>query len=144
VIVVDTSVIYALLDRNDTWHEATTAWYRAVSPSVATTPLVLAEVDHLALTRAGVHAAAAWRADVAAGAYAIEWWPGAAREAAMVAEQYEGLGLGLADGSLVALAARLGTTVLATFDERHFRVVRPLVGGDAFTLVPRDATMSPG
>jgi hypothetical protein len=40
---------------------------------------------------------------------------------------------------IVALAARLQTVEIATFDERHFRVMRPLSGGDAFRLLPRDA-----
>ncbi|HXF57261.1 MAG TPA: PIN domain-containing protein [Actinomycetota bacterium] len=66
----------------------------------------------------------------------MEWWPTAAREAAEVAERYAQLGLGLTDASLVALAARVGTTDVATFDERHFRAVPPLRGGRAFRLLP--------
>jgi predicted nucleic acid-binding protein len=42
----------------------------------------------------------------------------------------------LADATpLVALAARLHTNRILPFDERHFRVVRPLQGG-AFELLP--------
>jgi hypothetical protein len=40
---------------------------------------------------------------------------------------------------LLALAARLETTRIATLDERHFRVIRPLTGEAAFTLLPTDA-----
>jgi hypothetical protein len=47
--------------------------------------------------------------------------------------------LGLTNASLLALAARLQTTAVATLDERHFRVLKPLSGGDAFTLLPTDA-----
>jgi predicted nucleic acid-binding protein len=46
--------------------------------------------------------------------------------------------IGLADASLLALAARLGTTRIATLDERHFRAVPPLGGEAAFTLLPAD------
>jgi predicted nucleic acid-binding protein len=101
--------------------------------------LVLAEVDHLALARAGSEAAAAFRRDISAGAYGVEWWAGAAGESAAIAERYTDLGLGLTDASLVALAARLGTVVVATFDERHFRTVRPVSGEPAFRLMPTDA-----
>jgi hypothetical protein len=52
----------------------------------------------------------AFRADVRGGAYVIEWWPDAATLAAEVAEQYEALGIGMTDASLVALAVRLQTT----------------------------------
>jgi uncharacterized protein len=44
---------------------------------------------------------------------------------------------GLADASL--LAAWLGTTCVATIDERHFRAVPPLTGEAAFVLLPPDA-----
>jgi len=138
VIVIDTSVIYALLDRADHLHGKAMTWYGGVDEDVATTPLVLAETDHLAAARAAQAATRAFRRDVAAGAYLVEWWPSAAGESAAIAERYEDLGLGLTDASLVALASKLGTTRLASFDERHFRTVRPLSGGDAFLLLPFD------
>lgn len=46
-------------------------------------------------------------------------------------------GIGLADASLVVLAARAATRSLLTLDERHFRAVRPQQGG-AFRLLPAD------
>lgn len=138
MIPIDTSVIYALLDRADERHALAVDWYERTHPQVATTPLVVAEVDHLACTRAGPRAAAAWRADLAAGAYLVEWWDAALREAVAIAERYADLGLGLTDASLVGLAARLGTSEVATFDQRHFRAVRPPAGRDAFRLVPLD------
>lgn len=139
MIPVDASLAYALLDGGDQRHAAAAAWYQHARPELVTTPLVVAEMDHLAMTRAGRDAATAWRADLTAGAYAIEWWDAALDEAAAVAEQYRDLGLGLTDASLVALAARMGTTSVATFDERHFRAVRPVTGGSAFRLLPLDA-----
>jgi hypothetical protein len=45
----------------------------------------------------------------------------------------------MTDASLVALAARVDTTRVATFDERHFRAVHPLSGGDAFVVLPVDS-----
>lgn len=51
--------------------------------------------------------------------------------------------LGLADLSLVLLAHKLDTRRILTFDERHFRAVRPLQGG-AFTLLPADLSEQPG
>ena len=42
------------------------------------------------------------------------------------------------DASLLALAARLSTTRIATLDERHFRVLEPLTREPAFTLLPAD------
>ncbi len=138
MIVLDTAVIYALLDAADQRHRQALDWYDKLDDELVTTPLVLAEADHLAATRGGARAARAFRADVAAGAYLVDWWPAAAREAAAIADQYAALGLGLTDASLVALASRVGTVDIATFDQRHFRAVKPLGGGDAFRLLPLD------
>lgn len=58
-----------------------------------------------------------------------------------VDHRYANLGVRLTDASLVALAGRVETTVIATFDERHFRAMRPLTGEPAFVLLlPADAT----
>jgi hypothetical protein len=138
VIVLDTSVIYALLDAGDDRHRSAQAWYEMVDVELVTTPLVLAEADHLAGARAGTRAVAAFRADVRAGAYRVEWWSGAAQECAAVADRYADLDIGLTDASLVVLSARMETLDIATFDERHFRAIRPLSGGPAFRLLPSD------
>lgn len=106
----------------------------------ATTPLILAEVDDLAGARAGAAAQRAWRQDVSRGGYDVVWWPGAARDTVDVATRCEHLGIGLADASLVGLAARISTVDIATFDERHFRAIRPDVGGETFRLLPADAS----
>jgi predicted nucleic acid-binding protein len=52
-----------------------------------------------------------------------------------LAERYADLRLGGTDASLIAIAERLGIRRIATFDRRHFTVVRPS-HVEAFTLVP--------
>ena len=138
MIVLDTSVIYALLDAADHLHQQARDWYVGLDDELVTTPLVLAEADHLATTRGGVHAVRAFRDDVRRGAYRVDWWASAPQESTDVADRYDSLGIGLTDASLVALAARVRTTNIATFDERHFRVIVPLAAGDAFRLLPLD------
>lgn len=139
MIVYDTTFLFALLDERDQGHIAAVSWLRHTDDEGAVTPLVLGEVDYLSGSRLGTHARSAFRQDVAAGAYAISWWPQAHTEAVRIAERYADLGVSLTDGSLVALAARHGTTAVATFDERHFRAMRPLSHGTAFKLLPADA-----
>lgn len=138
MIVGDTSFFYSLADAAEGRHGDAVAWYAETKEPLATTPLILAELDHLVGARLGPHALRAVRRDVVEGAYAIEWWRTAAAESAAIAERYEELGVGLADASLVALATRLGTTAIATFDDRHFRAMRPVAGAAAFTLLPAD------
>jgi uncharacterized protein len=139
VIVVDTSAIIAYMNSADAHHAMVGAWLQAEDDDLATTPLIVAETDHLIARRGGgPDALRAWRADLSAGAYLVEWWPGAIAAAVRVAERYAEMGLGLADASLVVLAERLETVSVATLDERHFRAVRPLASGQAFRLLPMD------
>ena len=140
MIVVDASFAYAILDRADEGHEAARSWYERPHGRLATTPLVLAEVDHLAATRLGTPGRSAFLDDVAAGGYDVDWWEDASTASADVVRQYVDLGISLTDASLVALAARLETASIATFDERHFRAMRPLTAEPAFTLLPLDET----
>ena len=52
-------------------------------------------------------------------------------------DQYRDLNVGLVDLSIIIIAARFRTTRILTFDQRHFRAMRPPQGG-AFTLLPYD------
>jgi uncharacterized protein len=139
VIVVDTSVVVAYMNAADDCHAAVAGWLDGADDDLATTPLIIAEVDHLVGARGGRAARRALHRDLAAGAYLLEWWPAAITAVVKVAERYADTGLGLADASLVAVAERLGTIDIATLDERHFRAVRPLACGKEFRLLPADA-----
>lgn len=138
MIVVDTSVILAFMNSGDAHHAAVSRWMAEETQDLATTPLIVAETDHLVAARGGRQALSALRKDLAAGAYLVDWWPQAMGAAVKVAERYADMALGLADASLVVLADRLGTVRIATLDERHFRAVRPLSGATAFHLLPED------
>jgi uncharacterized protein len=139
MIILDTSAIVAFMDRRDAMHETIRDWMQAQGEELSTTPLVVAETDHLVARQGGADAARALREDLDRGAYPVEWWPTAIHETVAVAERYKSMELGLTDASLVALAAHLQTTAVATLDERHFRALKPLSGSDAFTLLPADA-----
>lgn len=139
MIVVDTSIVVAYMNAADDYHAAVAGWLDGTDHDLSTTPLIIAEVDHLVGARGGPTARRALHRDLAAGAYMVQWWPGAIAAVVKIAERYADTGLGLADASLVALAERLGTIDIATLDERHFRAVRPLAGGKAFRLLPADA-----
>lgn len=138
-MIADANFVYALLDRRDERHEAAVAWFRSSEAEFETTPLVMTEIDYMLRRRLGADATRAFRRDLAAGAYLIGWWPDAARACVQIAESYADLSVSLADASLVAYASRLGTVEIATFDERHFRAMRPLSHGTAFRLLPADA-----
>lgn len=138
MIVVDTSIIVAYMNAADDHHQVVAGWIDQVEDDLVTTPLIVAEADHLVARRGGARALSTLRVDLAAGAYLVEWWSGAMAAAVKVAESYAGISLGLADASLVVLAERVGTIDIGTLDERHFRAVRPLTDGQAFRILPAD------
>ena len=137
MIALDTSVVVAFMNRRDDDHERVAAWMETAGEDLFTTPLIVAEIDHLVSRAGGPDAALAFYEDLLSGAYLVEWWPEATAETVAAARTDQDIGL--ADASLLALAARLETTRVATLDERHFRVVSPLTGEPAFTLLPTDA-----
>jgi uncharacterized protein len=96
-----------------------------------------AEADHLVLTRLGIDAELALLDDLAV-TYTVQALDVRGLKTARdLCAQYRDLQLGLADASIVVLAERWSTHMLATFDQRHFRVVTAL-DGKAFTLLPSD------
>jgi len=137
--VIDTSVVVAFMNRRDDDHERVSEWMETAEEDLVTTPLVVAEIDHLVSRGGGSAAALAFYEDLVSGAYLVEWWQEAGFETVEAARRNQALGLGLADASLLALAARPETPRIATLDERHFRILKPLTGEAAFVLLPADA-----
>jgi predicted nucleic acid-binding protein len=131
--------VLAFMNRDNADHRLVDTWMRTQEDELLTTPLVVAELDYLVARQGGTQATRVLHEHFERGAYLVEWWPTALHEAIAVARRHESMQLGLADASLVALAARLQTTSIATLDERHFRALKPLSGGEAFTLLPADA-----
>lgn len=102
-------------------------------------PFVMQEIDHLVASRVGPVAVLRFHDDVARGAYELAPFDRSDVGTAVgVMRRYADMRLGLADASIVVLAARYRTSRILTLDERHFRAVRPLQGG-AFTVLPADA-----
>jgi predicted nucleic acid-binding protein len=98
--------------------------------------LVITEVTYLLGSRLGPTAEVRFLGDLASGALTpLEVDPADWLRIAELVAKYADLPLGTVDASVVAAAERLGVTAIATFDRRHFGVVRPH-HVDAFDLVP--------
>lgn len=131
-------MLYSAADAADPDHDQAASTLLSWDGELVTSPLTIAEADHLILSRLGVDAEIAFAKSLA-GAFTVPALDARGLEAAAeVCERYRDLALGLADASIVVLAARYATRSLATFDQRHFRAVTPLTGG-AFELLPADA-----
>ena len=95
-----------------------------------------AEVDYLLGRRLGRSARLAFLEDLASDRFTVANLD--ADDFLVITElehRYDGLDAGLADLSAVVVAERFGTRRVLTFDERHFRALRPLAGGH-FELLP--------
>jgi predicted nucleic acid-binding protein len=137
LIVLDTSTLVTYMDRGEADHEAVATWMDANEEPLVTTPLAVAEMDYLVTRFGGGAGAHALRRSLASAAFEVMWWEEALAAVLTVADAQPQIGL--TDASLVALAARLRTTRIATLDERRFRTARPLTGEPAFTILPADA-----
>ena len=133
-IVLDTSVLIALFDVDDDDHDAAREWLLATDEDLVTTPLALAEMDHMIEARGGAGAKQVLWDDFDSGAYGLRWWAEGLHETIRIAKHHPFLGL--VDASLVALAGILRTNRIATFDQ-HFRsVLTP--DGEPFVVLPAD------
>lgn len=138
-LIVDAGALLAQADADDPEHEAVAMLLETERGPLVTSAFAIAEADYLILGRLGVDVELAFLDDLAAGTFVLD---GLSREelgvARDLARRHRDLELGLADASMVVLAARHRTVRIATFDERAFRAVQPLQGG-AFTVLPADA-----
>ena len=138
-VIVDASALVAQVDASDPAHEGVASILLKDGGPFVTSQLAVAEADHLIDRYFGAAAAASFAWDVATETFRAECLnPADLEVSAALADRYRDLRLGLADASLIVLAARHGTTRILTLDERHFRVVRPLQGG-SFSILPADA-----
>lgn len=140
MIICDTSGLLAAYDEQEPDGPAIRELVDAEAGALVVSPFVLAELDYMLLSRAGIRAELTLLEDLADGVYQVAAFTSQdAERVARLAEQYEDLRLGIADAHTMILAApdRYGTTRVLTFDHKHFRAVKPPQGG-VFTVLPAD------
>jgi predicted nucleic acid-binding protein len=139
MLLVDTGVFVAAADLDDRDHLSCAALIETHPGPLVTTPLVIAETGWLIRRQLNIATEAALYGALAAGDIGVidltaaDW-----TRIADLLGTYTDIGLDAADASLMAVAERLNQTVIATLDERDFRVVCP-AHTDAFDLLPGPA-----
>jgi predicted nucleic acid-binding protein len=137
-LIIDAAPVMALADEREPRRNEILEVLRAELGGLFIPAPVTAEIDYLLDQRFGAPARRAFLEDLAARRYeSLDLEPADYAAALELDRQYADLNLGLADLSVALLAERLGTRRILTFDQRHFRVLRPIQGG-AFTLLPAD------
>jgi predicted nucleic acid-binding protein len=135
-VIVDTSALLAYFDTDEPDHAALTTVVETATEPLVVSPYVVAELDYLVASRLGVSAELAVLRELAGGAWDLATFGTEdLAQAYAVVERYADQSIGLADASIVILAARYQTRSVVTLDRRHFGVVRPIDGG-SFKILP--------
>jgi predicted nucleic acid-binding protein len=136
VIVADTGAVLALLDAGDKHHRALRQIFERDPDAWVLPWAILPEVDYLAASEIGAAARDAFLADLASGAFHVEWGTEHDFERAHALHaRHHDLGLGLVDAVVMAIAERTLARAIATLDLRHFGAVTLITTP---RLIPRD------
>jgi len=136
-LILDAGPVVAMHDRRDSWQARVEALLRAEPDDLVIPAPVSAEIDYLLAERLGERARLAFLEDVAAGRYLVECLdPQDYGPLARLERRYSSITPGLADLSVVVIAARHETDRIVTFDRRDFTTMRRLDTGGRFTLLP--------
>jgi uncharacterized protein len=142
IIVADTSALFAGFDADQPEQSRIAAIME--TETLAISPLVVTELDHLVHRDLGFSAAmqviGALAGRMIDGQYRLpELKPPDIVAAQGIREKYEGMRLDLADAVGVVLADRYKTDRILTLDQRDFRAIEPLTPGlHAFRILPAD------
>lgn len=122
MITLDTSALFALLDRRDPDHASVLAALEADQGPYVVPAGILAEVAFLVESRLGGATMDALLADLDTGAYSLDCGEDDLPRIRELASRYDSLPLGFSDAAVIACAERGGGRVL-TLDKRDFDVV---------------------
>ena len=139
MLLVDTGVFVAAADLDDRHHHSCAALIETHPGPLVTTALVIAEAGWLIRRQLDISTEVALYEALASGDIGvIDLTPADWARIAGLLDTYTDIGLDAADASTIAVAERLNQTVIATLDERDFRIVRP-AHTEAFELLPGPA-----
>jgi hypothetical protein len=134
--VVDTGAMLALLDAGDDHHRLIRELYEENVADWILPAVILPELDYLVARHLGGKAEDALLADLAEGAFTVEWGRDEDLTVARrLCTRYASLRMGLVDAMVIATAERLKAQSIVTLDLRHFGAVS--IRGNP-RLLPRD------
>ncbi len=134
--VVDTSVLYALVDAADAAHDRAVEGLGSEVEAIIVPQATLPEVCYLIGSRLGATHEADFVRHLAASDWRLEPLINAdLPRVVSLKHEYADANIGFEDASIVAVAERIGVTRIYTLDRRHFTMIRP-AHLDRFELLP--------
>ncbi len=133
-LLVDSGILFALMDRTDSWHERARQYLERNRELLLVPATVLPETAFLLRRSGGPERELLVVSAVSRGELAVETLAGDdyRRTGELMTDYPE---IGFVDSSVVAIAERLNLTRLLTTDRRHFAYIRPR-HVPALTLLP--------
>ena len=122
MITLDTSALYALLNRRDRGHAVAVETLNSDPGPYLVPAATLGEIAFLVEERLGSKVLDLLLADLESGAYTLDCSEADLGRARQLVLRYEDLSLGYVDAAVIACAERSGGRVM-TFDLRDFGVV---------------------
>ena len=122
LITLDTSALFALLNRRDPDHEVVSSIFAGEGGPYLVPAGILAEIGYLVERRLGIKVLDAFLADLDSRALSLDCGEEDLPRVRELVTRYENLPLGLADAAVIACAERNGGRVL-TLDFRDFGTV---------------------
>ena len=133
MITLDTSGLFAALNRTDPHHRACLEVLEAdYGPRIIPTG-ILAEISYILEGRGGIRALSTFLEDLESRAYILDCGDRDISRIRQLVERYANLPLGFADAAVIACAERHDGRTLTT-DRRHFPVVAR--GERTITVLP--------
>ncbi|MGH7890111.1 MAG: type II toxin-antitoxin system VapC family toxin [Thermodesulfobacteriota bacterium] len=135
-VIADIGPIYALMDRDDSWHGKVKGVIEEKRLELILPSTILPEICYLANKYLGVEAEIGFVRAVAEGEIKVEEVDiKDYRSALKHMETYKELNIGFVDATVIAVAERLETYALLTTDRRHFSQIKT-GKGKSFNLLP--------
>ncbi|MDX1520280.1 MAG: PIN domain-containing protein [Anaerolineae bacterium] len=135
-VLVDTSFLFALTNRNDTSHDACVRVAQSLRTRLVVPITVLPEIAYLLDVRLGHQVMQQFVEQITRPAWSLEGvYQADLQRAGAILKQYHDNRLDFVDSTIIALAERINIRRILTLDRRHFSVVRPQ-HCDAFELLP--------
>jgi predicted nucleic acid-binding protein len=128
-ILLDTGILYAFYDRDDSWHKRARTLFGKEQGALIIPAPVIPEVDHLLGTRLGSAAQLSLYEGLSGGHYFVADLPKEKyQRIAELNRQFGNLSLGYVDAAIVAISEFLGLNRIATTDRRDFNPLALALG----------------
>ncbi len=126
MVIVDTGILYAMADRDDSWHERVKDYLQTQTDILIVPVTVLPEICYLLNTYIGQDSERSLVNSLLQGEMKVEnLTTDDLRRTLTLLEHYADANIGLVDATLVAIAERMKIQRILTTDRRHFSLIRP-------------------